>query len=386
MVVFKLRTKIEVLIALLMMIVVATITAVSVTRTITDTGDSVETFIRNSNGNYWSVSEANIQAAINDLSASGWKNGIVWIPGDKEIIVNNGIVLKKYVTLDLQGSYLDVRSNVDGVTMAEGSVLRGGTIDTRNYAGTYTKAAVAFNPATVGHDYWTGNTRVQNMFLLGALNEGSGIQYQLAATGDIAFATTCSDIYIHQFKYGILINVAGGSESTMTYANGNLFNNIFMIYPQYAIYIDRNTAVSHNHCDCDGNQFDNVQIQTGSNTMRAIYAEGRYNNFDNIFVWDWSGSGQQYAFEFPSDSQYQFLTYHIDASTGVESNNRYISNGTSNYRQDLRNGEYAMKTFSQASEPDIPTNTMAYWIDTDAGPKYYIIQDFGGVQKKAELI
>lgn len=108
-----------------MMIVVATITAVSVTRTITDTGDSVETFIKNSNGNYWSVSEANIQAAINDLGASGWKNGIVWIPGNKEIIINTGIVLKKYVTLDLQGSYLDVRSNVDGVTMAEGSVLRG---------------------------------------------------------------------------------------------------------------------------------------------------------------------------------------------------------------------------------------------------------------------
>jgi hypothetical protein len=385
MAVFKLRTKIEVFIALLMFVVIATITAVSVTRTITDSGDSIDTYVRNSNGKYWSMSEANIQVAINDLTYSGnYKNGIVWIPGNKTITINTGIVLKKYVTLDLQGSCFDVRSNVDGVTMAEGSLLRGGTIDTRNYAGTYTKAAVAFNPATVGHDYWVGGTRVQNMFLMGSLNEGSGIQYQLAVTGDIAFGTTCSDIYIWQFKYGILINVTGGNEVSVTYANGNMFSNIHMIYPQYAMYINRNTAISYDMCCSDGNQFDNIQIQTGTDTERIVYAEGRYNIFDNIFVWDWSAAGTQYAFEFPADSQYQFLKYQCDASSGVESDNRYISSGYSNYRIDMRSGEYAMKTFNQASEPNIPTNTMAFWINTSTG-KYYIIQDFNGTQKKAEL-
>jgi len=41
------------------------------TRTITDTGDDVSTFIRNSNGNYWAATGANIQSAIDDLSNGG---------------------------------------------------------------------------------------------------------------------------------------------------------------------------------------------------------------------------------------------------------------------------------------------------------------------------
>lgn len=385
MTVIRLRTKIEAAVAFFIILTLATISVMSVTRTITDSGDNIETFIRNSKGNYWSLSEANIQNAINDLSYSGnYKNGIVWIPGNNTIAINTGIVLRKYITLDLQGSCFDVRSNVDGITMAEGSVVRGGTIDTRNYAGTYTKAAVAFNPTTVGHNYWVGSTRVEDMFLMGSVNRGSAIQYQLGVAGNIAFATTCRNVYIWQFKYGILINVTGGNEATVTYANGNIFNNIHMIRPEYAIYIHRNTAISYDRCSCDGNQFNNIQIQTGTDTKRIIYTEGRYNIFDNIFVWDWSGSGVQYAYEFTSDSQYCYLKDQCDASSGVESDCRYLNNGYSNYRIDMRSGEYSMKIFSQASEPNIPKNTMALWKNTSTN-KYYVIQDFDGTQKKTEL-
>ena len=381
----RLRTKIEVIIGIMLMMTVAVVSVASVTRTITNTNDTVDTYIRNSNGKYWSVSETNLQAAINDLNPGGWSNGVVLVPGDMTIQINTGIILKPYITLNLQGSYLDVRSNVDGVIMAEGSCLQGGTIDTRNYAGTYTHAAVCFNPTTITHEYWTGETKVQNMFLMGALNEGAGIQYQLANLGDKVAFTSCSNIYIFQFKYGVLINVTGGQNNgAPTYANGNMFNDIHMIGPQYAIYLHRNIAVSHNYCDCDGNQFNNIQVQTQSNTKRIIFAEGSYNVFDNIFVWDWSASGQQLAFEFPADSQFQWLSYHIDNNNGLQSDNHYISNGTNNYRQDVRYGAYAMVTFSQSTEPDIPTNTMALWKNTSTG-KYYIIQDFNGTQKKAEL-
>jgi hypothetical protein len=385
MVVIKLRTKIEVFIALLMMIVLATITAVSVTRTITDTGDSVETFIKNSNGNYWSVSESNIQAAIDDLGVGGWKNGIVWVPGNEEIIVNTGIVLKKYVTLDLQGSYLDVRSNVYGVTMAEGSTLRGGTIDTRNYAGTYTKAAVAFDPAVVGHDYWTGNVVVQNMYLQGAEDEGAGIQYQCGVQGDTISFTQCSNIQIYHFKYGILLNVIGGADTgAVTYANSNTFSDIRLIHPTYAIYLHRNTALNHNQCACDGNMFNNIITETGPNTQRIIFAEGRYNIFDNIFTWDWSGAAGIYAYEFPADSSNQYLKF-FGGSGALQSDSYYKSNGTNNFYINMGYNQQSIVRYNQASEPDIPNNTMAFWADTDAGPKYYIIQDFGGTQKKAEL-
>lgn len=375
----RLRTKIEIIGALtfIMLIVIVSVTALN--RTITDTSDTIDTYIRNSNGKYWSVSEANIQAAIDDLGVSGWKSGIVWVAGNREIVINTGIVLRKYVTLDLQGSYLDVRSNVYGVTMAEGSTLRGGTIDTRNYVGTYTKAAVAFDPSVSGYNYWTGNTIVQNMYLQGAEGEGAGIQLQCGTQSNIISFTQCENIQIYQFKYSILINVTGGSNSgAPTYANGNTFNNIRLIYPTYGIYLNRNTLVTYNQCGNDGNMFNNIITQTGTNTQRIIYAEGRYNIFDNIFVWDWSSAPGAYAYEFTSDSYQTFLTFF-----GAE--NYYMNYGSDNYRLNMRYGQYAIASYNQATEPDIPNDTMAFWKNT-VNNKFYIIQDFNGTQKKAELI
>lgn len=47
--------------------------AFAVTRTITSTGDSFDTFIRNSKGNYWTATAANAQDAVDDLAnVSGW--------------------------------------------------------------------------------------------------------------------------------------------------------------------------------------------------------------------------------------------------------------------------------------------------------------------------
>jgi hypothetical protein len=42
------------------------------------------------------------------------------------------------------------------------------------------------------------------------------------------------------------------------------------------------------------------------------------------------------------------------------------------------------KIYSQATEPNIPNDTMAFWKDTDDS-KYYLILDIGGTQKKVEL-
>jgi hypothetical protein len=66
-------TKVNVGIALIVVsILLGTSIGFSV-RTITNTGDNVDTFIRNSKGNYWTATGANLQLAVNDLSnATGW--------------------------------------------------------------------------------------------------------------------------------------------------------------------------------------------------------------------------------------------------------------------------------------------------------------------------
>jgi len=64
----KLRTKIEIMLVTAFLINLGIISVLSVNRTISDTQDDVETFIRNSNGNYWNVTGENIQLAIWDLN------------------------------------------------------------------------------------------------------------------------------------------------------------------------------------------------------------------------------------------------------------------------------------------------------------------------------
>ena len=44
-----------------------------------------------------------------------------------------------------------------------------------------------------------------------------------------------------------------------------------------------------------------------------------------------------------------------------------------------------LTVYYQDAMPTIPTNTTSLWIDTNAGPKYYIIANFGGTMKKVEL-
>ena len=68
----RFRTKIEIAIAISFLILMAVITVASVPRTISDTHDDIDTFIRNSNGNYWEATGANIDMALDDLTTDGW--------------------------------------------------------------------------------------------------------------------------------------------------------------------------------------------------------------------------------------------------------------------------------------------------------------------------
>jgi len=75
---FGLRTKIEAGIIIFVLFTVGISSVLSVTRTITDSSDTLDTYIRNSKGNYWSATAANIQLAIDDLNSTD--GGKVWIP------------------------------------------------------------------------------------------------------------------------------------------------------------------------------------------------------------------------------------------------------------------------------------------------------------------
>ena len=82
----RFRTKIETIFAVFIMISLLALSVPAPTRTISDTGDDVTTFIRNSNGNYWTATAANLQTAIDDLS----NGGTIWLPGNTTFDIDTG--------------------------------------------------------------------------------------------------------------------------------------------------------------------------------------------------------------------------------------------------------------------------------------------------------
>ena len=59
----RLKIKIEVVLIILFFVLVAVNSVISVTQTIPDTHSDIETYIKNSKGNYWRATGDNIQAA-----------------------------------------------------------------------------------------------------------------------------------------------------------------------------------------------------------------------------------------------------------------------------------------------------------------------------------
>lgn len=105
------KTKFNAVIAIVLVALIILVPlAVSLTRTISDTGDTADTYIRNSKGNYWTATGANIQTAIWDLNASG---GTVWIPSGT-ISLSSHLILNNHIDLVGAGVYstiLNLTSN-----------------------------------------------------------------------------------------------------------------------------------------------------------------------------------------------------------------------------------------------------------------------------------
>lgn len=90
----ELRIKIEIIMAIFFIILLVTASVASITRTISDSGDNSNTFIRNSKGNYWSTTGMNLQTAINDLT----NGGTIWIP-DCNLSISSTLTLRNDINL-----------------------------------------------------------------------------------------------------------------------------------------------------------------------------------------------------------------------------------------------------------------------------------------------
>ena len=94
------RIKISLSVLILFLLVVGS--AYAVTRNISDSSDNIETFIRNSKGNYWSATGANLQQAVWDLN--GTSSGYIYLPRCSLNVDNISIMNKQRITIQGTGA------------------------------------------------------------------------------------------------------------------------------------------------------------------------------------------------------------------------------------------------------------------------------------------
>jgi len=292
----KLRTKIEIIIAIAFVMSLVVSSVISINRTISDTHDDVDTFIRNSNGNYWEATGTNIQAAIDDFgitappnSGYGGVHAYVYLPGNTTITVSSTINIKDHITLDMQGCEIKPSGNIDVFKLDKGAQIRNGIINVSGVA-TYNSKAIMLNTL----DYpWQKEHPViiEDMVLASESGRGVGICFNTSSASDQrATNVQVEDIDIKNFEYGIVIDHTSTGDS---YINGNMFARITIYNCTYPIKVYESVA------EASGNYFRTINIYCNSSTEYIIWNNGHGNQYDGIFVFNWdNNSGTRTSYNF----------------------------------------------------------------------------------------
>jgi hypothetical protein len=325
--ILSVRTKIELSVVIVFLLILGAFSVMSLTRTISDTHDDMDTFIRNSKGNCWSATASNIQTAINDLGITvptdryAGARGTVWLPGNTTITLTSTIEVLDYVTLDMGGCCLQPTGNFDVLRLHRGAMVKNGVIDVSD-VGTFSHSAICFL-ATDGIGMYNHNAYVENMKLFSESQRGIGVYLNTSGTANqhISFVFT-NNIIINDFQYGIYINHAttGGDN----YINGNVFTNIFINHPKYGI------KVSQIISEASANTFENIHINCSSATEYILNSNGKYTLYDKIFAFNWdNNSGTRDSYILGSKSDCTYLCFNgegkndLNLSTWNAGNNSY---------------------------------------------------------------
>ena len=313
----SLRTKMEAGFVILLMILISISNVSSVTRTISSTQDTVDTFIRNSNGKYWDATAwdayLNIQAAIDELGTiyDGTK-GYVWLPSQTAFEIYSTIEIDDNIVVDMQGATFEAVDDIDIVEMSPGCELRNGIITTIDNdledSGGFHSACIVFDAGETDN-FGDEITTIENLQLESTNQNGTGVLFNCDGNGEFISFVTVRDVTTDHFDYGFHLNCSGGTSGSGSYINSNRFYNIKGDEDSKFIYLERNTGEAHGDSDVDGNSFYSFDFQSGTETECVVYTEGRYNGF-NGFIWDWSIAGGSNSIEFSSDTQRCYSTIY----------------------------------------------------------------------------
>jgi len=277
----------DVTIIILFLISIITVSGISVTRRISDTQDTLYTFIRNTNGNYWEAVGSNIQTAIDDLldvDDNGY--GTVYVGGD--VTLTETIEMRRCTNVDFQGHTVTLGSDIPFVDFTNynskgivySSIWNAHVIITNQH----TSAIIRFDPIG-GSDNLVRYNTLENIYIENPSSlDGNGEWTEHNYTGIYMDSTVSTQLYntfrnIHMegVKYGMHFEANGDG-----WSNGNFFENIYIDQFETMIWFD---SSSTSYRLLSQNLFYNVKGRAASYTTNGIInIASNGNHFDHVMI------------------------------------------------------------------------------------------------------
>jgi len=324
MVKIKLRTKFEIIGALLFIALLVAISAESVTRTITDSTDNSYTLIRNSKGNYWAATGANLQTAINDLGSGG---GTVWVGSD--ITLSSALNIGNYTIVDFEGHNVILGSDVSFINLTGGvwySTIRNVNVKISN--GQTKDVICLYAPPGMGWAYRKRFNLFENINIINSYANNyawTGIHLYLHVgvnnpngRASMVF-NTFRKITMNDCKTGILL----GSDNCDAYGGGNSFDDILI--DGYTTGVEFKINPSAIGLGFSESVFNHVKLQTAARSTDGFCnITGNDNHFDHCLIWDWyaaTSPNHEWSITNRADQTYINADYMSDLSdAGTDTN------------------------------------------------------------------
>jgi parallel beta-helix repeat protein len=369
---FKLRTKIEIISAILLLMLLAAISAESLTRTISDSTDTSYTYIRNSNGKYWDATGANLQTAINDLGSGG---GTVWVGDD--ITLTSAIDMNSYTVLDFEGHRVTLGADISFINLSGGNLYN--TVrDVRvAVSNGHIKPVIELYLPRGG--LWVNRIEYnvfENINIINpsgrSNNDWIGIELNINVNGanptDMCriFRNTFKTITISFCNIGILLR---SNYNTDAYTTGNYFDNIDIDDFATGVEFRPNAAGTWSG---GTNYFNDIKLQTTSQSKDGFKNIGGSNRFTNCFVWDWyAASSPNYEWSISSRAAYTYIASdYLNTEPHDEGISTYITSGNLGHFYDR--SPYTYIIYKNTTTTFLQDGKTGFIVDTDTDPQILI--------------
>lgn len=285
----------------------------ALTRTISDSNDTYYTLIRNTKGNIWEVTGANLQAAINDIGTGG---GTVYVGSD--ITLTDSLVLRNYCIVDFLGNTVTLQNNKPFVNIT--SSLYYSTVRNVNIivSDGHTSPVIYFY-APIGARISGKNNNFENIYIKNpsvvnskgewTSHNYTGIAYLCEADNTVGSAFLLNrfeNIHMEGPKIGILFSNYGtiqdypNMHNVTHFINGETFKNIYIDQFETAVLFN----VTHIRT-CNQLVFDNLIAKTASFSKHGIMNLTRSGIVFRGGVIDWEKAENPIAL-FSTDKQWDY--------------------------------------------------------------------------------